>query len=110
MSQILTVSCKLTTTPQQVEKLDAVLKAFARCCEYVHHNTPEKLHNRMAVQSLIYKEARAESGLGSQHTIHVIRRVCDARKVAKQKGSQVKSFAPTSAGYDVRTFTFREDS
>ena len=110
MSQILTVSCKLTTTPQQVQKLDAVMKAFARCCEFVHHNTPEKLHNRMAVQSLIYKEARAESGLGSQHTIHAIRRVCGARKVAKQKGSKVRGFAPTSAGYDARTFTFREDT
>jgi hypothetical protein len=33
MPQVLTVSCKLTVTPQQVEKLDAVLSAFARCCE-----------------------------------------------------------------------------
>lgn len=108
MSQVLTVSCKLVVTSQQVEKLDAVLNAFAKCCEYVNQNTPEKLTNQIAVQSLIYKAARAESGLSAQMTIHAIRRVCAARKAAKQKGRAVKGFAPTSATYDARTFTFTE--
>ncbi|MGL5195715.1 MAG: RNA-guided endonuclease TnpB family protein, partial [Chroococcales cyanobacterium] len=108
MTQVLTVSCKLMATPQQVEKLDAVLAAFASCCEFVNDKTPEKLTNQMAVQSLIYKEARAHSGLSAQMTIHAIRRVCANRKTAKQKGRPVKGFAPTSATYDVRTFTFKE--
>ena len=108
MPQVLTVSCKLTVTPQQVEKLDAVLSAFASCCEFVHTKTPEKLTHQMAVQSLVYKEARAYSGLPAQMTIHAIRRVCANRKTAKQKGWPVKGFAPTSATYDSRTFTFRE--
>ncbi|WP_254568693.1 transposase [Oscillatoria sp. HE19RPO] len=108
MSQVLTVSCKLMVTPQQVEKLDVVLAVFASCCEFVNDKTPEKLTNQKAVQSLIYKEARAHSGLSAQMTIHAIRRVCANRKVAKQKGRPVKNFAPTSATYDVRTFTFKE--
>lgn len=108
MPQVLTVSCKLTVTPQQVEKLDAVLFAFAKCCEFVNAKTPVKLTNQIAVQSLIYKEARAHSGLSAQMTIHAIRRVCANRKTAKQKGRPVKGFAPTSATYDSRTFTFRE--
>jgi putative transposase len=108
MSQVLTVSCKLEVSPQQVEKLDAVLVAFAKCCEFVNTNTPQKLTNQIAVQSLIYKEARAYSGLSSQMTIHAIRRVCANRKTAKQKGKPVKGFAPTSVTYDARTFTFRE--
>lgn len=108
MPQVLTVSCKLTATPQQVEKLDAVLSAFASCCEFVNAKTPEKLTNQIAVQSLIYKEARAHSGLSAQMTIHAIRRVCANRKTAKQKGRLVKGFAPTSVTYDSRTFTFRE--
>ncbi|TAF57129.1 MAG: transposase [Oscillatoriales cyanobacterium] len=108
MSQVLTVSCKLTVAPQQVEKLDAVLAAFARCCEFVNTKTPEKLTNQIAVQSLIYKEARTHSGLSAQMTIHAIRRVCANRKTAKQKNQKVKGFAPTSATYDARTFTFRE--
>ena len=108
MPQVLTVSCKLTVTPQQVEKLDAVLSAFARCCEFVNAKTPEKLTNQIAVQSLIYKEARAHSGLSAQMAIHAIRRVCANRKTAQQKSRPVQGFAPISATYDSRTFPFRE--
>ena len=108
MPQVLTVSCKLEVLPQQVEKLDALLSAFAKCCEHVNSKAPEKLTNQIAVQSLIYKEARAHSGLSAQMTIHAIRRVCANRKTAKQKGRPVKGFTPTSATYDSRTFTFRE--
>ncbi|MFB2919713.1 RNA-guided endonuclease InsQ/TnpB family protein [Aerosakkonema funiforme] len=108
MPQVLTVSCKLEVTPSQVEKLDAVLRAFASCCEYVNKNTNQKLTNQIAVQSLIYKEARDYSGMSAQMTIHAIRRVCANRKTAKQQNRPVKGFAPTSATYDARTFTFRE--
>lgn len=108
MSQVLTVSCKLEVSQHQVEKLDAVLRAFASCCEYVNKNTDPKLTNQIAVQSLIYKEARDYSGLSAQMTIHAIRRVCANRKTAKQKNRPVKRFAPTSATYDARTFTFKE--
>jgi IS605 OrfB family transposase len=95
--------------PTQAAKLDAVLSAFAKCCEYVHRETPKNLTNQIAMQSLVYKAARAESGLSAQMTIHAIRRVCAARKVVKPKGGYIKGFAPTSATYDSRTFTFRED-
>jgi predicted transposase len=108
MSQILTVDCKLEVSPQQVEKLEAVLRAFANCCEYVNNNTDAKLTNQIAVQSLIYKEARAYSGLSAQMTIHAIRRVCANRKTAKHKDKPVKGFTPKSATYDARTFTFKE--
>jgi IS605 OrfB family transposase len=118
MPQVLTVSCKLEVSPHQVEKLDAVLHAFARCCEYVNQNTAEKLTNQIAVQSLIYQEAREYSGLSAQMTIHAIRRVCANRKTAKQQSAAlscqrkrdraVKGFAPTSATYDSRTFTFTQ--
>lgn len=109
MSQVLTVSCKLEVLPNQVEKLEAVLKAFAICCEYVNVNTPQKLTNQIAVQSLCYQAARAYSGLPAQLTIHAIRRVCANRKTAKLKGKPVKKFAPTSANYDSRSFSFREE-
>lgn len=109
MSQVLTVSCKLEVLPHQVEKLEVVLKAFADCCEYVNKNTPEKLTNQIAVQSLCYQAARAHSGLPAQLTIHAIRRVCANRKTAKLKGKPVKKFAPTSANYDSRSFSFRSE-
>lgn len=108
MPQVLTVSCKLEVSPNQVEKLEAVLKAFADCCEYVNSNTPQKLTNQIAIQSLTYQAARAHSGLPAQLTIHAIRRVCANRKTAKLKGKPVKGFAPTSANYDSRSFSLRE--
>ncbi|MGL5880582.1 MAG: RNA-guided endonuclease InsQ/TnpB family protein [Xenococcaceae cyanobacterium] len=108
MPQVLTVSCKLEVSPHQVEKLNAVLTYFAKCCEYVNSKTSKNLTNQIAVQSLIYKDARAHFGLSAQMTIHAIRRVCANRKTAKQKGKTVKRFTPTSATYDSRIFTFRE--
>ncbi|MFB2923797.1 MULTISPECIES: RNA-guided endonuclease InsQ/TnpB family protein [Aerosakkonema] len=109
MSQVLTVSCKLEVLPHQVEKVEAVLQGFANCCEYINRNTPEKLTNQIAVQALIYKAARHDCGLPAQLTIHAIRRVCANRKTAKLKGQKVKKFAPTSANYDSRIFTFIEE-
>jgi IS605 OrfB family transposase len=109
MSQFLTVSCKLEVLPHQVEKVEAVLQGFATCCEYINRNTPEKLTNQIAVQALIYKAARNDCSLPAQLTIHAIRRVCANRKTAKLKGHKVKRFAPTSANYDSRIFTFIEE-
>ncbi len=109
MSQVLTVSCKLEVLPHQVEKVEAVLKGFANCCEYINRNTPEKLTNQIAVQALIYKAARQMCELPAQLTIHAIRRVCANRKTAKLKGHKVKKFTPTSANYDSRIFTLIEE-
>lgn len=109
MLQVLTVSCKLEVLPHQVEKVEAVLQGFANCCEYINRNTPEKLTNQIAIQALIYKAARNECGLPAQLTLHAIRRVCANRKQAKLKGHKVKKFAPTSANYDSRIFTFIEE-
>jgi putative transposase len=108
MKQVLTVSCKLQVTPEQVAKLDDLLKVFADACKYVNGTVKEGLTNELAMQSLVYNEVRALFGLPSQLAIHAIRRVAGNRKTAKQKGKPVKGFAPTSATYDVRTFSFRE--
>lgn len=108
MKQVLTVSCKLQVTQEQVAKLDDLLKVFADACEYVNRTVKEGLANELAMQSLVYNEVRALFGLSSQLAIHAIRRVAGNRKTAKQNGKPVKGFAPTSATYDVRTFSFRE--
>jgi len=108
MKQVLTVSCKLNVAPEQVAKIDATLQAFCDACVYVNQEVPEKLTNELAVQSLIYHDVRAKFGLSSQLAIHAIRRVTGNRKTARSKGETVKEFRPTSATYDVRTFSFRE--
>ena len=108
MKQVLTVSCQLKVTPEQIAKIDATLLAFANACEYVNQVVPPNLMNELAMQSLIYHDVRARFGLSAQLAIHAIRRVSGNRKTAKKDGKPVKNFAPTSATYDVRTFSFRE--
>lgn len=108
MKQILTVSCKIQVSPEQVAKIDATLQAFADACEYVNKTAPPTMVNELAMQSLVYHSVRALFGLSSQLAIHALRRVSGNRKTAKHKGFTVKKFAPTSATYDVRTFGFRE--
>lgn len=108
MKQVLTVSCKVQVTTEQVAKIDATLQAFADACEYVNKTAPPTLVNELAMQSLVYHSVRALFGLSSQLAIHAVRRVSGNRKTAKQKGFAVRKFAATSATYDVRTFSFRE--
>lgn len=108
MKQVLTVSCKLKTTFEQVAKIDELLNAFADACVYVNSSVPEKLTNELAMQSLVYQDIRARFGLSAQLAIHAVRRVSGNRKAAKQKGKPVGKFAPTSATYDARIFSFRE--
>lgn len=108
MKQVLTVSCKLNVSALAVSKIEETLKAFADACEYVNGAVPKNLTNELAMQSLVYHDVRARFGLPSQLAIHAIRRVSGNRKTAKQKGKPVNKFAPTSATYDVRTFSFRE--
>jgi len=108
MKQVLTVSCKLNVSAEQLSKIEETLKAFADACEYANRIIPEKLTNELAMQSLVYHDVRARFGLSAQLAIHAIRRVSGNRKTARQKGKPVGKFAPTSATYDVRTFSFRE--
>ncbi len=108
MKQVLTVSCKLQVTPEQVAKIDELLQAFAEACEYTNRTVKPGLTNEQAMQSLVYSDVRARFGLSSQLAIQAVRRVASNRKTAKQKGKPVRKFAPTSATYDERVFSFRE--
>jgi len=109
VKQVLTVSCKIEATPEQSAKIDATLQAFTDACDYVNKTVPEKLTNELAMQSLVYHDVRARFALPAQLAIHAVRRVSGNRKTAKQKGKPVNKFALTSATYDQRTFSFREN-
>jgi putative transposase len=108
MKQVLTVSCKLQVTEKQVAKIEETLQAFAEACAWVNKEVKPALTNELAMQSLVYNDVRARFGLSAQMAIHAIRRVSGNRKTARQKNKPVRKFAPTSATYDVRTFSFRE--
>ncbi|MFP4100628.1 RNA-guided endonuclease InsQ/TnpB family protein [Coleofasciculus sp.] len=111
MKQVLTVVVKLQPTPEQVAKIEATLQAFAAACNYVNeHNehTDPKLTNKIAIQSLTYQTIKSEFSLVANMAVRACARVSANRKVAKQKGKPVKSFAPTSMDCDKDLFRFRE--
>lgn len=108
MKQVLTIVVKLQPTPEQVLKMDATLQAFADACNYVNENTPPKLTNKIALQSLTYQTIKDQFSLVSNMAVRVAARVAANRKTAKLKGKPVKKFAPSSMDCDKDLFTFRE--
>ncbi len=108
MTQVLTVSCKLNPTFEQVEKIDATLKAFADACTWINQTAPENLTNAYKVHGLVYYECRALFGLAANLAVRAIARVCSNRKTAKLRSRLVKGFAPTSIDYDSVIFSLRE--
>ncbi|MGL5807975.1 MAG: RNA-guided endonuclease InsQ/TnpB family protein [Xenococcaceae cyanobacterium] len=106
--QVTTVACKLEALPEVALEIDATLEAFAAACTWINANTPPKLTNRTAMQQLVYAQVREQFGLSSNLAIQAVRRVCSNRKTARDRGKEVKGFAPTSAGYDARIFSFCE--
>jgi putative transposase len=108
MDSVLTVSCKLVVQPEQRPKLEETLCVFAQACQHINDQAPAKLTNRMKLQALVYQDTRERFGLSANLTIQAVRRVAANRKTALQKGRPVKGFAPTSASYDQRIFSFRE--
>ena len=107
-TQPITVACKLEVSNTIAKEIDETLLVFASACDWVNQNTPNKMTNKTAMQSLVYHDARVNFGLSANLAIQAIRRVCANRKTAKQKGRKVKEFSPTSISYDARIFSFRE--
>ena len=107
-TQPITVACKLEVSNTIAKEIDETLLVFASACDWVNQNTPNKMTNKTAMQSLVYHDARVNFGLSANLAIQAIRRVCANRKTAKQKGRKVKEFSPTSISYDARKFSFRE--
>ena len=108
MKQTLTLACKLQPTPEQCDKIDALLDAFASACRFANQSVKPSLTSKTTIQSLVYNELRERFGLSANQAVRVCARVGANRKTAKQKGKPVKEFKPTSADYDARIFAFRE--
>ena len=56
----------------------------------------------------MYQTLRSEFGLSANLAVRVCARVGANRKTAKTQGRPVKTFKPTSADYDARLFSYRE--
>ena len=103
MKQTLTIVCKLNPTPEQAQKLDRTLVAFADACNYVNETVNPKIKNKNRIQAETYKEIRSQFSLSANLAVRVCARVAANRKV----GRPVKSFKATSADYDARIFSYR---
>ncbi len=108
MEQTLTVVCKLQPSPEQVVKMDALLRAFADACNYANEQVKPGITSKTTIQSIVYQDIRSKFGLSVNQAVRVCARVGANRKTAKVKGEAVKKFSPTSADYDARIFDFRE--
>ena len=108
MKSILTVSCKLQPTPEQIAKTEATLQAFADACSYINQIVDSKMTNSVRIQTLVYEDVRVKFRLSANLAIRAINRVAGNRKTAKLAGEEVKAFKPTSADYDARIFAYRE--
>lgn len=108
MKSILTVSCKLQPTPEQVVKLEATLQGFAAACNWINQSVDPKLTNNVRIQVLVYEPVREQFKLSSNLAIRAINRVASNRKTAKHKDQPVKDFKPTSVDYDARIFAYCE--
>ena len=108
MKQVLTIVCKLQPTPEQVLKIEELLKAFADGCNYANQNVKASITSKTTIQGLVYQSLREQFGLSANQAVRVCARVGANRKTAKLKGKPVEGFKPTSADYDARIFSFRE--
>ena len=106
METVRTVVCKLAPTPEQIQDIDATLKAFASACDFAA-DTARRIGstNKVKVQAEGYREIRKRFGLSANLAIRAIARACAALKVPEKMHS---AFAPTSIDYDARIFSFRE--
>ncbi|MGQ4647441.1 RNA-guided endonuclease TnpB family protein [Lyngbya aestuarii] len=108
MKQFLTIVCQLQPSPEQVLKIEELLKAFAEGCNYANQNVKTSITSKTTIQNLVYQSLREQFGLSANQAVRVCARVGANRKTAKLKGRPVKEFKPTSADYDARIFSFRE--
>jgi putative transposase len=102
--QILTVACKLITTPQQIQDFTNLSLMFAGTCNYINASVNPKYKSATKIQKLIYADAKTKSGMQANHVIQACIRVAGNRKVA-----EVSEFKPGSVLYDARTFSLARD-
>ena len=102
--QILTLVCQLNPSPEQIVKLDKVLRAFAEACQYINSTVSPNITNKNRIQKEVYGTVRQQYGFTANLAVRACARVAANRKV----GNPVQRFRPTSADYDARIFDYRE--
>ena len=55
-TQPITVACQLQVNNTLAKEIDETLLVFASACDWVNDNTPAKMANKTAMQSLVYQD------------------------------------------------------
>ncbi|GET39661.1 transposase [Microseira wollei NIES-4236] len=108
MEQVLTLVVRLDVSQKQQELLADTAKNFASACTWSNETVNPNLTNRNSIQAVCYHEVKEKFRLTANHVVRAGARVAANRLTAKQKGSCVKGFKPTSFDCDARTFRFIE--
>lgn len=104
---IKTISCKFDTASHQEQHIEATLQAFANACNYIADVGREHEESaKYKLQELCYHDVRERFDLSANLTIRALGRVAPRLGSAETRDSV---FRPTSADYDQRIFSFREE-
>lgn len=102
--QTLTLRCTLKPATEQVAALEATVRLFAEGCNHALRVAREKGEfRRFKLHRLVYNDLRS-MGLSANLAVQAIARV------GRKKGSRAKFYQPTSATFDVRTLSLRDES
>ncbi len=89
--QVLTIVGKIKPTPDQVQKLELILGAFADACNYINATVNPKIKNKNRIQAEVYKTVREQFSLSANLAVRAGARVASNRKTAALKKRPVKA-------------------
>ncbi len=82
---MLTIVCKIQSSPEQAQKLELTLGAFAEACNYINQTVNPKIKNKNRIQAEVYKTVRQRFNLSANLAIRACARVASNRKTAALK-------------------------
>ncbi len=102
----LVATCKLVCSEAEKPRLLATMAKVNEACNWLAEKAFElKSADKIRLQKLHYAELRSRFGLGAQHAVRAISKVCE---VYKRDRSKLPKFKPHGAiAFDQRTYTFK---
>jgi len=102
----LVATVKLLVDEPQKVRLLATMRRVNEACDWLAEKAFElKSADKLRLQKLFYQETRERFGLGAQHVVRAISKVCEVYKRDREK---LPRFKPLGAiAYDQRTYAFK---
>jgi IS605 OrfB family transposase len=109
-----TAITRLDVPEDQQPLLEATITEWKRGCQIATDLAWDHCHEKRAVQSCAYETVRAETNLGSQHTVLATHHAADAisgcvERAARGKTTSKPQFTAPTIPYDQRSMTLFDD-